>query len=318
MIQTRFIDFKDNNSNIYIIIGDSYLSKKVMDKIIGNKEYINIYPKDNITSYNYMSFNYEVYHNSEDIDKDNLKKIISKESKKILLVSKDIKMGNNNIFGKDKDKLFPDNTLVVFCTFWKNELTSYVYKIFNKRNIKISYVDVDYFLDRVGSDLYTIIQQINNLNLLNKSKIIREDIDKNISITRQVNNYEIMDAIFKKNYVYALSISRYTKSSNVGEIIGYLRKNLILYMNIKGWSKYRNNESILESIKKMEDMYDIKFYINDKKLNIILEHLNEIDIIKVLKAINWVELFMMKDQDDIDSCLEYIIYKTIEILYKAD
>lgn len=120
---------------------------------------------------------------------------------------------------------------VVFTSkkIYDNKVPGWIQSYLNKKDIKIEPSAASILTEYLGNDLAKISNELDKLIITlpqNTNKIISEHIEKNIGISKDYNNFELMKALAKKNVLKVNRIIQYfgdnQKLNDINQTIGSL------------------------------------------------------------------------------------------------
>lgn len=120
------------------------------------------------------------------------------------------------------------------------QLSNWVVNYLSEKDFSIDIETAQLLVDSIGNDLNLIVHEIDKLLLLlsaDSKKITKNDIEKNIGISKDYNIYELQKAIATKNYQQALTIVKYFSKNTknhplvitIGSLFSYFSRLLICH-----------------------------------------------------------------------------------------
>lgn len=89
-------------------------------------------------------------------------------------------------------------------------LTSYINEYCKEKGIKISVKSAEMLKDYIGNDLSRLFGEIDKISVATSHQpITPESIERNIGISKDYNNFELINALAKKDYVSCMRIVNY-------------------------------------------------------------------------------------------------------------
>ncbi len=187
--------------------------------------------------------------------------------------------------GKDLISAIKANKGVIFESKKVNEsnLDSKIISQVNAIGLKIEQKGISMLRDYIGNDLSRLFNEIEKLKLIlpQGATITPECIERNIGISKDYNNFELISAIAQKNTPKAYTIINYFKNNpknnptilTISTIFNYFSNLLILH-----FTKDKSDYSLMEAIniKWPKQLYDYKYG---------MKHYNAFKTIEIITAI---------------------------------
>ncbi len=120
------------------------------------------------------------------------------------------------------------------------QLSTWIINYLSEKKIIIETDAAELLADSIGNDLNLLVHEIEKLFLLlpaQSKKITKDDIEKNIGISKDFNIYELQKALATKNYQRAFTIVKYFNKNpknhplvvTIGSLFSYFSRLLICY-----------------------------------------------------------------------------------------
>ncbi len=96
--------------------------------------------------------------------------------------------------------------------WYENQIPGFIKNYFSEKNIKIDEKSAQMITDFVGNDISKLIQQLQKLEVslpAGSNTVTSELIEKNVGISKDYNNFELLKAIAEKNILKAQTIVDY-------------------------------------------------------------------------------------------------------------
>jgi DNA polymerase-3 subunit delta len=207
---------------LFLIYGDEhYLIEKKINEII-EKENVTIYDmnESKIDSVIEDILSFSLFSSSKDIlctncnfltsssdskeDLNKLKDVIDKKIENRLILTVNSKVDERKKIVKELIRL---STVFVFNQLKEYEVIKYIEDRFKKYKLKIDTNTLSYFHSFVGNSLGIINNEIDKLSMYKDNDVItKEDIDAITSRTIDINIFDLIDAVVKKDINKALEM----------------------------------------------------------------------------------------------------------------
>lgn len=167
------------------------------------------------------------------------------------------------------------------------ELESHVRDYCQGRKIGIEEKALKLLCEYIGTPLSKLFGELNKLIAIkgDKGKITCEDVEKNIGISKDFNNYELINALSVKDYPKAMMIVKYFESNpkanptvlTTGVLFNYF-SNLVIahYLQDKSDDSLRNTLGLKVSVQIRSIKVGMKYYSPMQAVNCI-HYLREFD-----------------------------------------
>lgn len=96
--------------------------------------------------------------------------------------------------------------------WYENQIPSFIKRYFSEKNIRIDEKSAQMLTDFVGNDIGKLIQQLQKLEISfpkDSHSITSELIERNVGISKDYNNFELLKAVIEKNVLSANRIVDY-------------------------------------------------------------------------------------------------------------
>lgn len=171
---------------------------------------------------------------------------------------------------------------------YENKIPSFIKSYFSEKGIRIDEKSAQMLTDFVGNDISNLIQQLQKLevSLPEGSKTITSDlIEKNVGISKEYNNFELLKAIISKNILTTNRIVDYfSKNPKDNPTVVTLSVLFNYFSNLLEcfWLPQRSEQSVMAALNLRSSFFAQDYMIglrnyNAQKVMEIISHLRTFD-----------------------------------------
>lgn len=171
---------------------------------------------------------------------------------------------------------------------YENKIPSFIKSYFSEKGIRIDEKSAQMLTDFVGNDISNLIQQLQKLevSLPEDSKTITSDlIEKNVGISKEYNNFELLKAIISKNILTTNRIVDYfSKNPKDNPTVVTLSVLFNYFSNLLEcfWLPQRSEQSVMAALNLRSSFFAQDYMIglrnyNAQKVMEIISHLRTFD-----------------------------------------
>ncbi|WP_027121200.1 DNA polymerase III subunit delta [Mycoplasma leonicaptivi] len=205
---------------------------------------------------------------------------LSSSNDEIVFILYNEKLPNNKFceFIKDNSKIYECNKI------HKNDLVNQVFSLFTENQVKITYSDVLFLLEKLPNNLDVVMNEINKL-ILNYKEITRKIIDIETDQYLLNNEFAFINSIetLNLNSIYSKYKERINEGDDVNKLISYM--NTILGDTLVFYNYQKLNYSLNEISKilkqpewKLKKINNTLTILGIRKISKMIEELSEIDL----------------------------------------
>lgn len=186
-------------------------------------------------------------------------------------------------------------------------ITDYINSYLKDNGYSINNSDVIYFINRVGSNINNITNELDKLMLykINDKIITRSDIDLLTVENIDDSIYELVNAILKNDSKKAIKLyyNFITNGMDVNQMIAIVGSQIRLLYQVKRLhNKGKNNEEIAK-ILEFKSVYRVKYLLSDSY------YYSEEDLLKYLSKLSTIDEAIKSSNQDGNMLFELFIIK---------
>ena len=164
---------------------------------------------------------------------------------------------------------------------YENQIPAFIKSFFQHKSIGIEDKAAQMLTDFVGNDLNKLVQELQKLEISlpeNQKRITPELVEKNVGISKDFNNYELLRAVVEKNILLANRIVNYFDKNpkdnpimvTISVLFGYFSNLLECYwLTDKSEQNVMNTLNLRSSFMARDYMSGLKNYGVNKVMEII-------------------------------------------------
>jgi DNA polymerase-3 subunit delta len=171
--------------------------------------------------------------------------------------------------------------------WYENQVPSFIKNYFSERMIRIDEKSAQMITDFVGNDISKLIQQLQKLEVSlpeGSNTVTSELIEKNVGISKDYNNFELLKAIAEKNILKANTIVDYfSKNQKDNPSIVTLSVLFNYFSNLLEcfWLPQKNEQNVMSALNLKSS-----FFARD-----YMTGLRNYNAVKVMEIITYLRIF---------------------------